>query len=70
MLGRVFLSRLIHFFYSVNELHFYAYLKKNSKKGSIHIFVKITLLNAIVTPKNDIIEPRLKFKLVVKFNSF
>ena len=70
VVGGAFLSRSIQFCYSVNELYHYADLNKNSKKGSIPFFVKATLLNAICTPENDLIEPRPKFKLVFKFNSF
>ena len=70
VLGRDLPSCSIHFCYSINELHYYANLNKNSKKDSIRFFVKATLLNAIVTPENDLINPRPKFKLVLKFNSF
>ena len=70
VLERAFPSHSIQFCYSINELHYYAHLNKNSKKGSIHFFVKVTLLNAIVTPENDLTEPGLKFKLAFKFNSF
>ena len=40
VLERAFPSRSIQFCYSINELHYYAHLNKNSKKGSIHFFVK------------------------------
>ena len=70
VLGRAFPSCSIQFCDSINELHYYAHLDNNSKKGSIHFFVKVNLLNAIVTPENDLTDLGLTFKSVFKFNSF
>ena len=38
--GGAFLSRLIQLCHSVHELHYYAHLNKNNKKGPVHFFCK------------------------------